>query len=146
MSGFEPDSVVPSFSLLDQEGETFSLWDYRHRQPVVLFLVGSQSQQIISSVQASLSRYQQVGALPVVVSFEREPDADVSFPVLHDATREVTARYVQHTPTVLVLDRYGAFRGEYTGPWDPEPDHSEIISLVLFTESDCPECGVPEWH
>lgn len=146
MSRFESDAVVPSFSLPDQRGEMFSLWDYRHRQPVVLFLVGDQTVQTISSITKVLPQYQRVGALPVVIGFDRVLVTDVTFPVLHDESHEVTSRYAQHTPTVLVLDRYGAFRGEHSAEWDPDPDHQEIISLVQFAESDCPECGVPEWQ
>lgn len=49
----------------------------------------------------------------------------------------------EDNPFVVVADRFGAFFGRMEVEPDEDLDFAEIESLLMFIETQCPECGRP---
>ncbi|MEW6612771.1 MAG: peroxiredoxin family protein [Pseudomonadota bacterium] len=136
-------SVIPSFTLPDIHEHQTALGDYRQRQPVVLlFWDGDES--LLHDFARHYPAYQALGAEVLAVGGERPPAGEWPFPVLVDHAGAVSARYVERTPAVLVLDRFGELYAGWQGPWPAGPEHRDILGWVRLTELQCPECGAPD--
>lgn len=49
-------------------------------------------------------------------------------------------------PAVLVADRFGAIFLDAPAPDHNFPSPDELLKTLAFVESQCPECGAPEWE
>ena len=127
--------VVPNFRLIDAHGRPISLWDYRHRQPVVLVL-GDEG--LLRSFARHYPEYRALGAEVLAIVSGAVPGR-FPFPVLLDTAGQVADRLTDGQPAVLVLDRYGELYARFTGPWEDGPDQRDVLEWVAFTELECPE-------
>jgi peroxiredoxin len=138
-------TVVPDLSLPDLAGRRISLWDFKHRQPVVLVFCSEDDAGLLRDFARHYQSYRDEGA-EVLAILSRHPRQETwPFPVLIDKDRRMTSRYVERTPAVLVLDSFNELNARFEGPWEEGPDHRRILGVIAEVELKCPECGVPEW-
>lgn len=132
---------IPTLRLPDTSGRRVSSRDYKQERPLVLVFAGKEGARLASEFAQRYPQYREANAEVIEVVAE---DAGVRppFPLLLDPGGDVTARYVERTPAVLVTDAYGVLEGRFDGE---EPDHARILNLIGALEMRCPECGVPEW-
>ncbi len=55
------------------------------------------------------------------------------------------ARRGEMLPAILVADRHGEIYAQYHTQAHRLPKVDEILQWLAFINSQCPECGVPEW-
>jgi peroxiredoxin len=139
-------TVLPNFRLPDSQGGSLSLWDYRHKQPVILVFCGERSEPVLGSFVHHYEQYRAGGAEVLVVSSEKPASQKLPFPFLWDSQGDVSKQFSGGKPAVLLVDRYGELDTRLEGPWETEvPDHQDILDWLVFVESQCPECGVSHW-
>jgi peroxiredoxin len=137
--------VVPNFALPDRQGRSVSLRDYKHRQPVVLVFCGECDAPLLYDFAHHYPAYAQAGA-EILAILPACPDLDeFPFPVLRDQDDQLTARLVESTPAVWVLDSFNELSAQFQVPAPPGSPHVQILSALAEVELKCPECGVPEW-
>lgn len=137
---------LPTFCLPDLHGHEISLWDYKQQQPVVLVFCGEDGEALLGSFAARYADYRNAGAEVLAIMAEPPPAAaQWPFPILIDSGGRTSARYVEHTPVILVLDSYNTLYERVDGPWPDSPDHRRLLSAIRETELRCPECGAPAW-
>lgn len=139
------NTVVSDFSLPDLQDRQVSLWTYKHQQPVVLVFCDEDIDALLLDFADCYATYREGGAEILVITPSRPRTAHLPFPVLIDATGQVTARLVNRMPTILVLDSYNELYARLEGPWAEGLNHRDILELIAQVEMACPECGVPWW-
>ncbi len=140
-----PCSVVPSFTLADLQGRRVSLWDYKHRQPVLLICCEGGDDAALLDVARHWEEYVDAGVAVLAVSPTPPKGKAPPFPLLIDQNRAVLRRLTQNTPAILLLDSYNALQPRLEGPWPNGPDHRRMLQWIWILQLQCPECGVPEW-
>lgn len=138
-------TLVANFELPAHEGYPIALWDYKHEQPVVLLFCDANDEALLQSFARRYPDYRGEGAEVLVISRHRPQKKEWPFPILLDSDGRVTARLVERTPSILVLDSYNELHARLEGPWRDGPDHRAILAGIAEQELKCPECGVPEW-
>jgi peroxiredoxin len=139
-------TVLPNFRLPESRGGSISVWDYRHKQPLILVFCGDRCRPVLKSFTEHYEQYRAGGAEVLVVSTRKPAPESKPFPLLWDVQGEVSKQFSDGRPAVLMVDRYGELDSRLEGPWENEsPDHQEILDWLVFVESQCPECGVSHW-
>ena len=150
---------APNFRLPSSGGEAIVLNDYRHRQPVVLFLAHGAAcpscRERLRAFAASYDAYREWDA-EVLAVIPESPDAawalvaalGLPFPVLSDEEGRVRQAYTgqEGQVGVFVLDRYNAPQAWWlAGEAGELLTPGEALDWVQLGELACPECGVSEW-
>jgi peroxiredoxin len=149
------------FKLASTLGHEIKLSDYRGRANLVLIF--GDRQEPTTSLAALLAneyaeiRNEQAEVLLVLQSSlaraaRMQRELKLPFPVLSDQDGHlhcnIGAIDSQQNPgtTVYITDRFGEVFGVYrTCEGTPLPSLKEILDWLEFINSQCPECGAPEW-
>ncbi len=156
--------VVPSFASPRESGAVVRLRDYKGRRNLVLcFMHSTSCVTCVNRLRAfagSYREYQDLDAEILAISPDAQQavemlaaDLRLPFPLLVDATGEVSARYTgvksaaaDSVVGILVTDRYGALYHQTLSRRDADlPDQRAILGWLLFVGIQCEECGMPEW-
>lgn len=132
---------IPTLRLPDSSGHRVSTRDYKQERPLVLVFAGRDGARLAAEFSQRYPHYREANAEVIEVVSE-DTGERAPFPVLLDPGGEVSARYIDRTPGILVTDAYGVLEGRFDAE---RPDHTRILNLVAALEMRCPECGVPEW-
>lgn len=152
------DLVAPPFELPSSSGGAVASWNFKARQPLVLFFPHAGCEVCrhhLESLERDLGsfaahRAQALALLPASLEDCRQLAAalKLSYPLLADTNGTARARYLEDAAGVglFVLDRYG----EPYGRWlaedaDGLPGVEPLVSALELAELECPECGVPDW-
>ena len=146
--------TLPSFALPKAGGGEVRSWDYKSRQPLVLWLTGPEvSRQALEEAVAHEPALQDEGAELLIVvrgpleqAEQVQAEAGLQGPVLADIDGHVYARLEAHQPTLFVVDRSGTIA--WRAPADGDrPDFTEALSWLAYLNILEPECGtcVPAW-
>jgi len=138
-------ALVPSLELPAKDGGKVSLWGYKHTRPVILVFCQPADRHVLQDLARRYHDYREAGAEVVAVTPQAPAIGELAFPVLVDADGHETARFVEHTPSILVLDSYNALYERYEGPWPQGVPHHDLLESLAQVEMQCPECGAPEW-
>lgn len=136
-------ALISDFTLPDGRGGEVSLWQYKHRQPVVLVLAQSGDDPLVQAFGARHGDYAAAGAAVLAIVHRIPPASRAPFPVLHDGQGRITQRLARGLPAILLL---GSFN-ELQGRWErvASPDHDHLLNRIAELELMCPECGVAHW-
>ncbi|MFA9461624.1 peroxiredoxin family protein [Thiohalorhabdus sp. Cl-TMA] len=148
MAVARPGEVVANFRLTDRQGRPVSLWDYKHRRPVVLVLPERDASGLLSGFAEHYPDYRRSGGEVLALVPGTAPAAELPFPVLRDPRGATGDRMTRNRPSVLVLDSYGELFARWEGAEAAAPDHGEIADWLFFTQVQCEECGImaPHWR
>jgi peroxiredoxin len=152
-------SPAPNFRLTSLSGAVLELRQYRHRQPLVLFLMHDlaclvcQSRLVEFQRQVEDYRAENVELIAVLPASDAEAAVLVrrlglSFVVLTDPERVVHTLYLGDSDQagLFVLDRYN---GQQIALRAQDADSllapADALQWAVFSETTCPECGVLEW-
>jgi peroxiredoxin len=155
--------LIRDFTLISSLGQPISLSDYRGRSNLVLIFAGGEDgnsdikilAEIATDYAGFLDEQTQVLA---IVQCTREKAARIKaetnlpFPLLVDED----GRIHRHTgaadndgqpaTAIYVTDRFGEVFAVYrAAEGQTMPDVREIVTWLAFINSQCPECGPPEW-
>ncbi|MHB0913235.1 MAG: peroxiredoxin family protein [Armatimonadota bacterium] len=151
----EIGNMIPPFELMSTDGETLNVWDYKgHRNLALAFLPAVPCPDCPVFLDTAVRIYPQYEEeqteMVVIVKGTQEQAIALKdrfhtpFPVLFDPTGEVTTRYADTVPSVVVTDRFGEVRAIWTGKL---PEHRQILDVVELANLECPECGAPvDWR
>lgn len=150
---------APNFRLQSNRDKDIELRDYRHRQPVVIFLMhGSQCPDCLARLQQFATVYNEYQfwktEVLAITSEARDQDGEtlaalhLPFPILFDPKRQVWDLYALGSNLgILVLDRWNGLQRRQA---EPEATNLmsplDALSWVEQSEIACPECGVNEWR
>jgi len=120
------DTPAPDFVLKSVSGNNYRLSEYRGQVVLVSFWASwcGECRSQLEGLAALYERYEGAGLEMLAVSLDREQsqvsDAaraiGVGFPTLHDVGGDVGEQYdVRKLPYVVLIDRDGTIRSEYTG-------------------------------
>lgn len=160
LQGFGPydnkQPLIPSFTLLAANGskEKVSGWDYKQRNPLVVYLLPTADPEILTRLENERTVYREYKAeLLAVVTADlaglRELAARLrlSYPLLSDADALVFQKFLaladkplppQDTAGVFVTDRYGAATRWAFAPTPANlPDVTEIAETLDFLTNLC---------
>jgi len=140
MSAISPGQVVGSFRLSARDGQMFSLWQYKQRQPVVLVLWDDAGPALLDGFAERYPDYRRLGAEVLAIGRD-SPQNDLPFPVLLDPDGATSDRLADQLPAILVLDSFGELFTRLQGESAQRPDHEDLLEWVFFTEVQCEECG-----
>ena len=135
-----PGEVVASFRLPTSEGGEIGLWRFKQRQPVVLVLWEGAGPALLTGFAQRYSDYRQAGAEVLAIGKGPPPRA-LPFPALRDAGGHTAARLADDAPAILILDSYGELFNRLQGEAARAPDHEDLLDWVVFTQTQCEECG-----
>lgn len=154
--------MAPDFTLVSTTSEHVRVSDYRGRLNLILVLCGKGDSDKVRSLLGQISKQyseftaEEAQVLAVVEGAEVQAehlkqDQNLPFPVLmdpqshaHNLARVLTPGSGA-SPVVLVLDRFGEVRHVCRVEESASADTAAILDWVRFINSECPECGVPEW-
>jgi peroxiredoxin len=155
--------LIRDFSLPSTTGQQISLSDYRGSSNLVLVFAGGgdgiPDRKVLTQIAADSARFQeeQTQVLAILQLGRGRADmireqAKLPFPVLVDEDGRIhrSAGAVDgqgHPATaVYVTDRFGEVFAVYrAAEGQAMPSGGEIVEWLSFINSQCPECGVPEW-
>ena len=146
---------------LPSVGQKIALFDYRGRANLVVF-AADQAETTLALAARLGERYSQIKNEDAVVllilqdspesAARKAKDLKLPYPVLIDQNgqvhRELGAADGAGKPraAIYVTDRFGEVFGLYrTRDGADLPSLEEIVHMLEFVNSQCPECGVPEW-
>lgn len=152
----QPGNQQPAnFTLQSVDGATVSLWDYRDRNNVVVFifdpsqktdlaglsLLGLKDQEFADTNTEILA----IASNPDNSSIERLKRMGLPFHVLIDDGSTSTAMGIASVPCVLALDRYGVLLLVCSKCDHMEAVFEDVVSELDLIELQCPECGISSW-
>jgi peroxiredoxin len=149
------------FELASIAGSTIALSHYRGRANLVLFAVGH-DESTMTLMMRLADQYAQIKNedATVLLIFQESPEAaarmaqelKLPYPVLVDEDgrvhRELGAADTVGSPrsAIYITDRFGEVFGAYRSRDGISlPSFEKIVHMLEFVNSQCPECGVPEW-
>ena len=117
---------APDFVLKSVDGQNYRLSEYRGQVVLVRFWASwcGECRSQLESLAGLYDRYEGAGLEMFAISLDRELDQvsdaagqiGVGFPALHDVGGSVGEQYdVGKLPYVVLIDRDGTIRDEYTG-------------------------------
>jgi peroxiredoxin len=162
-SNFRRGELLPDIALYSTDGQQVRLSKYRGRMNLVLILAGRvDDQNVLQLLDKIAGRYPEFlgeeaevilillndcasqeppkggrKGWPFVVLGDTEGQAHRSFSALDRGERV--------SPAIFVADRYGEIFAEYRAKGRELPKIDDLLQWLFFINSQCPECGVPEW-
>lgn len=155
--------LLPDIALLTVEGQQVRLSDYRGRSNLILILGGALGDDSLLRLLEELAgRHAEIDgeeAEMILVlgkpgAAETPPKLKEEWPFLVLSDGNGHAHRVfgalgdggSGAPAVFIADRYGEIFAEYHAQQRPGlPETNDILQWLAFINSQCPECGVPEW-
>ncbi len=147
--------MAPAFTLVSgQGGKKVRLWDYKQRNPVVIYFLNGDEAAFLQRLDHEYPAYRRENAEMLVITAldaDGVAKAGVKYPLLADPTRKVQADYIKliqpdYNPAtakslpvaVFVADRYGSLY-RYATSHAPEylPGQSEILAFLEFLGNLC---------
>jgi peroxiredoxin len=149
------------FELASIAGFEIALSHYRGRANLVLFAAGH-DESTMTLMMRLADQYAQIKNedATVLLIFQESPEAaariaqdlKLPYPVLVDEDgrvhRELGAADTVGSPrsAIYITDRFGEVFGAYRSRDGVSlPSFEKIVHMLEFVNSQCPECGVPEW-
>ncbi|MBC7131220.1 peroxiredoxin family protein, partial [Candidatus Bathyarchaeota archaeon] len=149
----------PAIRLPSNKG-TIDTWNFKHRKNlVVIFHHGKDCQYCRAKLQEIAKAYDKIKQLEaevIAISFDtmqtiqEYASADnIPFPLLSDVNRQVYSKFTcldssrnAPCPSIFITDRFCELRFQEIAREGYElPDAEEILSWLLFIETECPECS-----
>ena len=155
--------LIRDFTLTSTLGQQVSLSDYRGRSNLVLVFAGggagNPDRKLLAEIAADYTHiHEEQAEVLAVMQCAREratrigQEENLSFPVLVDEDGRIhrPAGAVDkegHPATAIyITDRYGEVFVVYrAAEGQAMPGSGEIVAWLSFINSQCPECGSPEW-
>lgn len=155
--------LLPDIALLTAEGRQVRLSDYRGRSNLVLILGGTLDDnnllRLLEEISGRRAEMEDEEAEAVLILLKPEAaqampklEKDGSFVILPDGTGRAHRVFGalgddgSGAPAVLIADRYGEIFAEYHARQTPGlPGINDVLQWLAFINSQCPECGVPDW-
>ena len=159
----EKGQLIRDFTLTSTQGHPISLSDYRGRSNLVLVFAGggdsSPDLKILAEIAADYGRFidEQTQVLAVMQctpakAARIKEEANLPFPLLVDEDGRIhrhtgaADNYGQPATAIYITDRFGEVFAVYrAAEGQTMPDVREIVTWLAFINSQCPECGPPEW-
>ena len=149
-------SLLPPMSLASVGGGPFDLARYRQRKHIVLCFLDARDREgveYLTRLAGSHEDLDREGAELVAIFVGKEPEdgemAGMSFPIVVDSDGLSSARVLPAEagdlvlPSVILADRYLSLYRQWWGK-EELPSPEEVINLLFFLGTRCPECGVPD--
>jgi peroxiredoxin len=158
LQGFGPhnnqERMAPVFKLPASQGGNVALWDYKQRQPVVLYLLPEPDPTLLGRLQSEYATYKAQGAqLLVITPYPVEQMATIaeklhlSYPLLSDAEGRTYKRYLnlieadlqkELPAAVFITDRFGATNRYASASETSElPPQTEILEHLDWLGNLC---------
>lgn len=141
-------------------GPNIALSDYRGRANLVLIAAddGGPTAALVERIARQYAQIKNEDAVALLIlqdspeaARRKAQDWKAPYPVLIDEDgrvhRELGATGAGKTGTaVYITDRFGEVFGVYrTRDGTTLPSYEEIVHMLEFVNSQCPECDAPEW-
>lgn len=158
LQGFGPhnnqERMTPVFKLPSAQGGNVALWDYKQRQPVVLYFLPELDPVLLSRLQNEYDIYKAQGAqLLVITPYPVEQmtaiaeKLNLSYPLLSDVEGRTYQRYLnlieadlqkELPAAVFITDRFGA-TNRYTSASEAGelPPQTEILEHLEWLGNLC---------
>lgn len=152
-----PGYLIRDFLAASVDGRRIQLSDYRGQSNVVLVFAGSRERihDFVTAVASCVHHFaeQEAVILVVVPSGTTAPElvAKKQVLVLLDEEGGLHQEYGavddgKPSPVIYVTDRFGEIVSVYTTrDGEQLPSSQELLKLLEFINSQCPECEPPEW-
>jgi len=155
--------LIRDFTLISTLGQPISLSDYRARSNLVLIFAGRGDRSSDIEILAEIARdyagfLDEQAQVLAIVPCTREKAARIKaetnlpFPLLVDEDGRIhrhtdaADNYGQPATAIYITDRFGEVFAVYrAAEGQTMPDVREIVTWLAFINSQCPECGPPEW-
>jgi len=155
--------LLPGIALPSAEGRQVRLSDYRGRSNLVVILAGGMDDEnLLRLLREAARKHSDIAAeeaeVIVILAKDRAGrtpsvvKVDWPFVVLIDgnghAHRLFNALDAGGTavPAILIADRFGEIYAEFSSKERQGlPGIDEVLQWLFFINSQCPECGAPEW-
>jgi peroxiredoxin len=155
--------LIRDFTLTSTLGQPISLSDYRGRSNLVLVFAGggdgSPDLKILAEIAGDYARFldQPAQALAIMQCTQAKAarikeEMNLPFPLLVDEDGRThrpagaADNYGHPAPAIYITDRFGEVFAVYrAAEGQTMPDLQEIVTWLAFINSQCPECGSPEW-
>jgi peroxiredoxin len=148
------ERMAPAFKLPCAAGRELALWDYKQRQPLVLYFWPEPSQVFLRHLQTEYPAYQDIGAELMVITtypstqlFKLAAKAGLTYPLLTDEQKRIYRRYLdlieadqaqEKAALLFIVSRFGATSRYATAPGpDQLPPQSEILEFLEFLGNLC---------
>lgn len=151
--------LLPDIALPLLDGRLIRLADYRGRSNLVIVLVGhGEDRNVLRLLDEMAAKHSEFAAeesaVLAIVSKDGALKAESRWPFMVLADDEGRAHRLfdavdthgRLSPAVFVADRYGEIYATYRSEEGHGlPSTEEILRWLFFINSQCPECGVPDW-
>lgn len=152
------DTIIPFFNLPSDKGGYIKTWDFKQRKHLVIYFFGgagcTECKSTLSKFTEHYADYRRLNAEVLAIGKDSLDDLTklaeelrLPYPVLSDATGEVTNRYTYINPatgmpypSIFVADKYGSLEEEWVVSQEHElPSQEQLLSLLQLFELRCPE-------
>jgi peroxiredoxin len=155
--------LIRDFTLISTLGQPISLSDYRGRSNLVLVFGGggdgSPDLKILAEIAADYAWFldEQTQALAIMQCSQAKAarikeEMNLPFPLLVDEDGRIhrpagaADNYGHPASAIYITDRFGEVFAVYrAAEGQTMPALQEIVTWLAFINSQCPECGSPEW-
>ena len=155
--------LLPDIALPSAEGRQVRLSDYRGRSNLVVILAGGLDDgNLLRLLDEAAWKHSDFAGeeaeMIVILSKDRAGQtppvvkAGWPFVILADSERRAHRLFNaldaagKPLPAIFIADRYGEICAEYqAGAQHGIPKIDEVLQWLFFINSQCPECGAPEW-
>ena len=159
----EKGQLIRDFTLTSTLGQRTSLSDYRGRSNLVLIFAGAGDNKpdlrILAGIATDYDRFLDEQALVFVImqctqgkAVRIKEQENLPFPLLLDEDGRIhriagaADNYGRPATAIYITDRFGEVFAVYrAAEGQAMPSAGEIVEWLTFINSQCPECGVPEW-
>ncbi|HZD58883.1 MAG TPA: peroxiredoxin family protein, partial [Anaerolineae bacterium] len=151
-------TIIPFFNLPSARGGNVRTWDYKQRKHLALYFFGRavcvECRKVLKEFTENYDNYRRLNAEVLAVGIgdiseltKLANELDLPFPVLSDATGEVTNKYTYINPetnlpypSVFLADKFGSLEEEWIVTSEDElPGQDELLSILQLFELRCPE-------
>lgn len=147
---------LPNFTLASIEGTDVSLWDFRDRYNVVIYLFDPSNSNDIYALRAfGMKDAEFADANTEIIAIAEKPDREsiekltrmrVPFHILLDSDGIIRKKLMlDRNDCLAVVDRYGLLLILCSECISVDATLEEIIAELETIEMQCPECGGNVW-
>ncbi|MEJ2008097.1 MAG: redoxin domain-containing protein [Acidobacteriota bacterium] len=155
--------LLPDVGLVSAEGRQVRLSDYRGRLNLVVILAGGMDDEnLLRLLGEAAGKHADITGEEAEVILILTKDrsgrtplgvrVDWPFVVLMDSNGHAHRLFDTldadgtAIPAVFIADRFGEIYAEYSSKERQQlPQINEVLQWLFFINSQCPECGAPEW-